>query len=218
MTRDAAELLSSIRESTATAFRDRLMARGQAQSFIRRDGVLPDGAPHYSTYLDDDLLNYSYALISTSLHLLDSTNEDHAPPEDRATRHDVAQTGLLQASYALEAATRNAEPAEGVAFHRLIAGAASHLAGYAARAFSLVQTSLASGRLTPMEQTLADIVLRDLGQIERRTRDLRSSPQTSDEARVGALAYRRAMSVTTSQWPMRAPGSTSSVMVSTITD
>ncbi len=194
MTRDAAELVSSIRESTATAFRDRLLARGQAQSFIRRDGVLPDDAPQFSTYLDDDLLNYSYSLISTSLHLLDSTNDsDDAPPEDQVTRHDVAQTGLIQASYALEAATRNAGPAESVAFHCLIAGAASHLAGYAARAYSLMQTSLASGRLTPMEQTLADIVLRDLGQIERRTRDLRSSPQTSDEALVGALEGRRAV-------------------------
>ncbi len=37
------------------------------------------------------------------------------------------------------------------------------------------------------------VVLRDLGQIERRTRDLRSSPQTSDEALVGALEGRRAV-------------------------
>jgi superfamily II DNA/RNA helicase len=194
MTRDAAELLSSIRESTAAAFRDRLLARGQAQSFIRRDGVLPDGAPQFSTYLDNDLLNYSYALISTSLQLLDSSDtvDDDSSSQDQATRRDVAQSGFMQASYALEAATRNADPVEGIAFHRLIAGAASHLAGFAARAYSLMQTSLTSGRLTPMEATLADIVLRDLDQIERRTRDLRSSPQASDEALVGALEGRRA--------------------------
>ncbi|SOJ52509.1 putative helicase HelY [Mycobacterium simulans] len=194
MTRDAAELLSSIRASTAAAFRDRLLARGQAQSFIRRDGVLPDGAPQFSTYLDNDLLNYSYALISTSLQLLESSDavDDDSSSEDQATRRDVAQSGFMQASYALEAATRNADPLEDIAFHRLIAGAASHLAGFAARAYSLMQTSLASGRLTPMEATLADIVLRDLDQIERRTRDLRSSPQASDEALVGALEGRRA--------------------------
>lgn len=193
MARDTAELLSNIQESTAAAFRDRLLARGQAQSFIRRDGVLPDGAPQFSTYLDDDLLNYSYALISTCLQLLDSSDvEDESESVDQATRHDIAQSGFLQASYALEAATRNADSAEDIAFHRLIAGAASHLAGFAARAYSLMQTSLASGRLTPMEATLADIVLRNLDQIERRTRDLRTSPQTSDEALVGALESRRA--------------------------
>ncbi|WP_174401544.1 DEAD/DEAH box helicase [Mycolicibacterium sphagni] len=190
MTRNAAELLSTIRDSTAASFRDRLLARGQAQSIIRRNGVLPDGAPQFSTYLDDDLLNYSYALISTSLQLLDTMDDDDPPPEDPATRRDVAQTGLMQASYALEAATRNTEPAEGAAFHRLIAGAASHLAGYAARAYSLMQTSVASGRLTPMELTLADIVLRDLEQIEQRTLALRSSPLTSDEALVEALEGR----------------------------
>jgi superfamily II DNA/RNA helicase len=194
MARDAAELFSSIRESTAAAFRDRLLARGQAQSFIRRDGVLPEGAPQFSTYLDNDLLNYGYALISTSLELLESSGAsgDDSSSGDEVTRSDVAQSGFLQASYALEAATRNAGPVEDIAFHRLIAGAASHLAGFAARAYSLMQTSPASGRLTPMEATLADIVLRDLDQIERRTRDLRSSPQASDEALVQALEGRRA--------------------------
>lgn len=192
MARDTAELLSDVQESTAAAFRDRLLARGQAQSFIRRDGVLPDGAPQFSTYLDNDLLNHSYALISTCLQLLDSSDaaEDYAS-EDQATRHGVAQSGFLQASYALEAATRNAGSAEDISFHRLIAGATSHLAGFAARAFSLMQTSVASGRLTPMEATLAAIVLRDLDQIERRTLDLRSSPQATDEALVEALEGRR---------------------------
>ena len=193
MARDTAELVSSIQESTVAAFRDRLLARGQAQSFIRRDGVLPDGAPQFSAYLDNDLLNYSYALISTSLQLLDSSDaEENSAPGDQATRHEVAQSGFLQASYALEAATRNAGSAADLAFHRLIAGATSHLAGFAARAYSLMQASVASGRLTPMETTLADIVLRDLDQIERRTRDLRSSPQASDEVLVGALEGRRA--------------------------
>jgi hypothetical protein len=98
--------------------------------------VLPKGAPQFSTYLDDDPLNYSYALISTSLQLLDRTDDEAADvdSDEQATRRDLAQTGFMQASYALEAATRNTAPIEGVAFHRLIAGAASHLAGFAARA------------------------------------------------------------------------------------
>jgi hypothetical protein len=193
VTRDAGELMSSLQEATAAQFRGRLLARGQAQSMIRREGVLPEGAPQFSTYLDDDLLNYSYALISTSLQLLDTIDAEAADsdPEEQATRRELAQTGFIQASYALEAATRNTEPGEGVAFHRLIAGAASHLAGFAARAYSLMQTSMASGRLTPMEATLADVVLRNLDRVETRTIDLRSSPEATDDALLEALEGRR---------------------------
>ena len=84
-------------------------------------------------------------------------------------RSPLAREGFIQSSYALEAATRNAAPAEDLAFHGLIAGAASHLGGYAARAFSLMQASRRSGRLTPMEQTLADLAMRDLSSIEEQT-------------------------------------------------
>jgi hypothetical protein len=54
MTRDADELVVSVEEATAPQFRGRLLARGQAQSMIRRDGVLPDEAPQFSPYLDDE--------------------------------------------------------------------------------------------------------------------------------------------------------------------
>ncbi|MBC6451350.1 DEAD/DEAH box helicase [Actinokineospora xionganensis] len=77
--------------------------------------------------------------------------------------------------------------AEEIAFHRLIAGAASHLGGYAARAYSLVQAGVRSGRLTPMEHTLADLVMRSLDGIEERTRRLRSSPNLTDDALLAAL-------------------------------
>ncbi|MDH6194057.1 superfamily II DNA/RNA helicase [Mycobacterium frederiksbergense] len=189
MTRDAAELLASVQDATAAQFRGRLLARGQAQSMIRRDGVLPEEAPQFGAYVDDDLLNYSYALMSISLQLLDLTDAE-APeidPDEQATRRESAQNGFIQASYALESATRNTEPAEGLAFHRLMAGAASHLGGFAARAFSLMQASIQSGRLTPMEATLADIVLRDLESIEARTMRMRTSPELTDDALLEAL-------------------------------
>lgn len=161
---------------------------------IRRDGVLPDDAPPFGAYLDDDLLGYGYALISTGLQLLDAldveggdvegSDEGRGGPAERA---QLAQYGFIQASYAIEAATRNVAPAEGVAFHRLIAGAASHLGGYAARAFSLMQTSIRSGRLTPMEATLADLVLRELDRIEARATLIRTSPGVADDALLAAL-------------------------------
>ncbi|MFC8796920.1 DEAD/DEAH box helicase [Promicromonospora sp. NPDC057138] len=155
---------------------------------IRRDGLLPQGAPSFDTFLDNDLLNYGYSLISTSLRILEAP-ELQAPLQavlgDGDSDH--VREGLIHASYALEAATRNVSGAEEFAFHRLIAGVASHLAGYAARAYSLVQTGRQSGRLTPMEQTLADLVMRSLDDVEERTRRLRTSPALTDDAVLAAL-------------------------------
>ncbi|MET7668172.1 DEAD/DEAH box helicase [Micromonospora luteifusca] len=148
---------------------------------IRREGVLPADAPTFSAFLDADLLNYGYALLSTSLGLLE-TAEDDTTGQLTLTRE-----GFIQSSYAIEAATRNATPRPDLVFHNVVAGAASHLAGYAARAYSLIHASRASGRLTPMEHTLADLLMRDLSAIEQRTRRLRSSAQVSDEAMLSAF-------------------------------
>jgi superfamily II DNA/RNA helicase len=187
MPRDAANLAARLAEATAAGFRGRLLARGQAQSMIRREGELPEDSQTYSPYLDRDLLNYGYSLMSTALGLLESDSAEAQMPEQRAAGRD----GFLQASYALEAATRNADPeTPEIAFHRLMAGAASHMAGYAARAFSLMEASRSSGRLSPMELTLADLVMRDLGGIEERTMRLRAAPEVTDEALTAALSPR----------------------------
>jgi superfamily II DNA/RNA helicase len=181
--REAPDLAESLAAATDSGFRGRLLARGQARSMIRRAGVLPQDAPQFSPFLDADLLNYGYAMLSTSLDLLEAAEGDSETPGQIT----LAREGFIQSSYALEAATRNAAPAEDLAFHGLVAGAASHLGGYAARAFSLMQASRRSGRLTPMEQTLADLAMRDLSSIEQRTRSLRSSPQVSDEVLLAAF-------------------------------
>jgi superfamily II DNA/RNA helicase len=183
--RDAAALSRALADALAPQFRGRLLARGQAQSMIRRDGILPDDAPAFEPLLDDDLLGYGYALISTSLRILESADADRPPPVDEGT--DVARAGLIQASYAIEAATKNARGSDELAFNRLIAGVASHLGGYAARAFSLVRTSERSGRLTSMEQVLAALVLRDLDRVEEQARSLRASPAVTDAAMLAAL-------------------------------
>ena len=182
MAREIQELVASLR--SALESQQNILAQGQAQSSIRRDGVLPADSPRFSRYLDNDLLNNSYAIINTSLGLLDSPL---AEIEDQQARRQLVQDGFNQASHALEAATRNAAPAEDLAFHRLMAGAASHLGGFAARAFSLVDASIQSGRMTPMEATLADLILRKPVQIEERTRLLKTSASFTDEALLQAL-------------------------------
>jgi hypothetical protein len=185
LAREVDDLAASLLAVTDSGFRGRLLARGQAQSMIRRSGVLPPDAPQFSPYLDADLLNYGYAVLADSLQLLDAMD---AGADDTAELTARARAGLIQSSYALEAATRNAAPATDVTFHRLVAGAASHLGGYAARAFSLMEASRLTGRLTPMEQTLADLATRDLTAIEQRAVALRTSLRTSDEALFAALS------------------------------
>jgi len=188
MPREASDLAAQLAEATEAGFRGRLLARGQAQSMIRRDGELPDDSQNFSSYLDQDLLDYGYSLMSTALRILEADRTADDSEAEAAEQVAASRNGFLQASYALEAATRNADPAApDLANHRLIAGAASHMAGYAARAFSLVEASRASGRLSPIELTLADVVMRDLGGIEERTLRLRSSPEVTDEAPTAAL-------------------------------
>lgn len=57
MPRDASALADQLARATEVGFRNRLLARGQAQSMIRRDGALPDESQNFSAYLDQDLLN-----------------------------------------------------------------------------------------------------------------------------------------------------------------
>ena len=73
MAREAGDLAESLAAATDSGFRGRLLARGQAQSIIRRAGVLPQDAPQF---LDADLLNYGYAMLSTSLDLLEAADGD----------------------------------------------------------------------------------------------------------------------------------------------
>ena len=137
--RDAEALANSLNAATDAGFRNRLLARGQAQSMIRRDGVLPDGSPQFGPFLDADLLNYGYALLTSGLELLEELEADGDEEDEATSQAEVARLAFIQGSYALEAATRNAADAPDQAFHRLIAGAGGHLGGYAARAFSLME-------------------------------------------------------------------------------
>jgi superfamily II DNA/RNA helicase len=188
MLREPGDLTSRLDAAIDAGFRNRLLARGQAQSMIRRDGILPDGSPEFSAYLDADLLNYGYALLVDGLELLEAIEATGGDENLSASQADVARLALIQSSYALEAATRNAAETSDRMFHRFIAGAASHLGGYAARAFSLMVGAKESGQLTPMELTLADLTMRDLGSVEERTRLLRSSAAVSDESLLASLA------------------------------
>ena len=76
MAREHIESEEILRTSMDPQFRGRLLARGQAQSMIRRDGILPDEAPEFASFLDYDLLNYGYSMLATGLRLVDEQGEN----------------------------------------------------------------------------------------------------------------------------------------------
>ncbi len=57
MVRDVSELADSLSAAIEPGFRERLLAKGQAQSMIRRDGTVPAESQRFSEFLDRDLLD-----------------------------------------------------------------------------------------------------------------------------------------------------------------
>jgi superfamily II DNA/RNA helicase len=180
MPRELSDLISDLSAALAPQFRRSLLARGQAKSVIRRQGILPDDAPYFDDFLDVDLLNYGYALMLTSLRIMEKSVE-LGETESTSSAKVLARRGFIQTSFALEAAFRNNIINSDLVFHRLIAGIASHLGGYAARAYSLVDATKSSGYLNLPESVLAEIVLRNLDRVEELTRTFMTSQFITDE-------------------------------------
>ena len=163
------ELADAIREAVGPDFRERLLARGQARSFVWRDGSLPDGAPPYSEKLTYDLLGYGYSLLSLSLRLLETQ-----------TNHDVTRIGFEHAAGAIEAAVSKGQKDAERDFHRFVAAACYHLGQFSARAFSMLQAGFAESNLTPMERAVGLLMLRDLDALSELSVSWRTEGRASD--------------------------------------
>lgn len=177
MARSPEAVAELIRESTASGFRNDLLAKGQARSMIWRDGALPDDAPPFSPLLSYDLLSYAYALMTQGLRLLDGEAE-----------HDAARLAFESAASAIEAAITRGPTAVERDFHRLVAGACYHLARYSARAFSLLYEGLTEANLTRPERALAMLMLRDLDGLFTMLAEQRLGPNGSEKTLIEMLS------------------------------
>ena len=65
----------------------------------------------FGPFLDADLLNYGYALLTSGLELLEELEADGDEEDEATSQAEVARLAFIQGSYALEAATRNAADA-----------------------------------------------------------------------------------------------------------
>jgi uncharacterized membrane protein YjdF len=131
---------TAINDATATGFRGRLIARGQARAMIWREGVLPAGAPAFSPQLSFDLHSYAYALLGLGLRLLEMGGDP-----------SQAHVAFEQAASALEAVMAKGDRQEvDRDFHFVMAAASYHLAHLSARAYSLLAIVAADENFSPI--------------------------------------------------------------------
>src|SRR5277367_885753 len=122
--------------------RGRLLAQGLARGMVWRDGIVPDDAPEFSPTLTPDLLDFGYGILALALELRDANRE-----RGETGRFDTAEAFRVAAE-AIESAVRRGNPLDGdQGRHLVVSAAAFHLAGYAARSFSMLPAAVLTKNL-----------------------------------------------------------------------
>jgi hypothetical protein len=153
------ETLDELRVFLTDATRDgvwnRLLYRGAAWALMREDGVLPENAPPLGTTIETDLNEHGFSVLRAALALREKTG----PLE-------LSNRGFERAANAFEALVRNGDPgAPKRGFHRTLAAAAYHLAGYSAVAYSLFNETDEDLNISPAETAIMLLILRDLDRL-----------------------------------------------------
>ncbi|MCG3267152.1 DEAD/DEAH box helicase [Yoonia sp. I 8.24] len=166
------QLAQSIEAALDPAYRGRLLARGQARSIIWKDGELEEGSPNYSPRLSYDLKSYGTSLLALGLRLRPDTE-----------LRSVTLNAFEQSGEAIEAVFSKGDPNDpSRGFYKVLAASAFHLAGFSARAFSLLNSSLTDENFSGIERALALLILRSLDELENEIISFLSSGIANDEA------------------------------------
>ncbi len=173
-------IVAAIADATATGFRGRLIAQGQARAIIWRDGVLPPGAPNFAPQLSFDLHSYAYGLLGLGLRLIELDGDPNQ-----------ARLAFVQAATALEAVMAKGHRGEiDRDFHFVMAAASYHLAHLSARAYSLLAIVANEENFSPLERALALLMRRDITTLRAQVYSFRLEGRGSD-ARITALIQER---------------------------
>lgn len=171
------ELQAYLTNATQDGVWGRLLDRGAAWSIMRQAGVLPEDAPPLGEDIDIDLAEHGFSILRAALSLreLEGTSA-------------LCQRAFERAGNAFESLVRNGFPeAEERGFYRTIAGAAYHLAGYSAIAYSLFrEQQIAELNSNSAEAALILLILRDLDRLRTYVKSQLLDEENSD-ARVSAL-------------------------------
>jgi hypothetical protein len=115
------------------------------------NGELPQDAPEFSTELSSDLLDHGYSVLARALRLRELDPDS-----------PVLRDAFRAAAESIESTARRGDPNDHErGFQLLVAAVASHLGGYAARAYTLMHDAEALN-LSSDEQLLALIARRSL--------------------------------------------------------
>jgi hypothetical protein len=171
------ELEVFLAELTVDGFRSRLKARGEARSIIMHEGTLPEDAPIFAESIETDLTEYGFSLLRAALALKEANGNV-----------EIWRKGFTQAGNIFESLVQNGSP-EGLerGFYRVIGAASYHLGNYSALAFSMATQRLPNSNLTPYEDALLSLILRDLKRLKDQTRRWLLDESNSDQAIANAL-------------------------------
>jgi hypothetical protein len=182
MARNPQAISDALRDFVRPAARGRLLARGLARGMVWKDGVVPEGGPEFSNVLTSDLLDFGYGVLALGLELRDANRGQH--PE---LQFDTDEA-LRVAAESLESAVRRGDPEHGDQGRHLVIGAAAfHLAGFAARSFSLLPPTALTKNLASPERALGLLLRRDLLLLRDHVIQWLSDPRNSDDGVVERL-------------------------------
>jgi hypothetical protein len=149
------ELQHFLADVTRDGVRNRLLYRGAAWALMREDGVLRDAAPPLGATIETDLSEYGFAVLRAALALREKTGPS-----------ELSNRGFERAANAFEAIVRNGDArARKRGFHRTLAAAGYHLAGYSAVAYSLFNETDEDLNASPAETAIMLLILRDLARL-----------------------------------------------------
>jgi hypothetical protein len=177
MAQNPERIRASLDRYLSNEFRGRLRARGIARGMVWRIGVVPDGSPPFPDSLSGDLLAFGYGVLALGLELRDANRT-------RAVDAQLKTTDAFEvAAEAIESAVRRGDPTDGDhGRHLVVSAAAFHLAGFAARSFSLLPVPALARNLASTEHALALLLRRDLVGLRELIMSRLAREEASDEA------------------------------------
>ena len=171
------ELESFLAEATQEDVWGRLLYRGTAWAIMRQAGKLPEDAPALGATIETDLAEYGFATLRAALAL-----------KEQEGNLALCQQAFEKSANAFESLVRNGSPnAVERGFYRVIAGAAYHLAGFSAIAYSLFNERDLDANYAPCEIALILLILRDFDRLRAYSRDWLLNPANADQALAASL-------------------------------
>ena len=171
------DLRGFLADMTREGIRGQLLDRGTARAIMRQARELPADAPPFGITIETDLAEYGFSVLRAGLAL-----------REAGEHSELSQRAFERAANAFESLVRNASP-EAVerGFYRTIAGVAYHLAGFSAIAYSLFGQHIAGLNVTPAEDALILLILRDLEALREHTRTWLRDEANGDQTLVALL-------------------------------